>query len=138
MPGFLDGEELAAAYASLDVFVHTGADDTFGQCVQEAMASGVPVVAPAAGGPLDLVEPGATGLLFDPDDPADLRRRVGGLLADPALRAAYGQAARQRVLTRSWSAVCGQLVEHYTAALERRQSADAAVHGAGAPPAQAA
>jgi phosphatidylinositol alpha 1,6-mannosyltransferase len=142
MPGFLDGEELAAAYACLDVFVHTGADDTFGQCVQEAMASGVPVVAPAAGGPLDLVEPGVTGLLFDPDDPADLRRQVGGLVADPAVRDAYGQAARQQVLARSWSAVCGQLVDHYTAALEGRHLAAAASAalgpGAGIPPGEAA
>ena len=135
MPGFLDGDELAAAYASLDVFVHTGADDTFGQCVQEAMASGVSVVAPAAGGPLDLVEPGATGLLFDPDDPADLRRQVGALVGDPAVRAAYGRAARDRVLARSWSAVCGQLVGHYSAALENRSLGAAAALEPGAGPA---
>jgi phosphatidylinositol alpha 1,6-mannosyltransferase len=139
MPGFLDGEQLAAAYASLDVFVHTGADDTFGQCVQEAMASAVPVVAPAAGGPLDLVEPGATGLLFDPGDPADLRGRVGALLADPAARAAYGRAARERVLARSWPAVCAQLVGHYGAALQAHRAAGAtAVPGPGPSPAEAA
>ena len=69
----LRGAELATAFASLDVFVHTGDNETFCQTVQEAQASGVPVVAPAAGGPLDLVDPGRTGLLFDPSDLGSLR-----------------------------------------------------------------
>ena len=117
LPGFLSGQALSAAYASFDVFVHTGADDTFGQCVQEAMASGVPVVAPAVGGPLDLVQPGSTGLLFQPDDTEDLRRQVFELVANPAMRAQYGKNARDIVLTRSWASVCDELLGHYDTAL---------------------
>jgi phosphatidylinositol alpha 1,6-mannosyltransferase len=60
------GPQLSRVYASLDVFAHTGPYETFGQAVQEALASGVPVVAPAAGGPLDLVLPGRTGYLVEP------------------------------------------------------------------------
>ena len=107
------GEELAAIYASLDVFVHSGPYETFGQTLQEAAASGLPVVAPAAGGPLDLVRDGVTGFLVRPDDAAALTCAVGTLAADPALRVAQGQAGRQMVLGRTWPALCDELIGHY-------------------------
>jgi phosphatidylinositol alpha 1,6-mannosyltransferase len=118
--GRREGDDLARAYAAADLFVHTGTRETFGQTLQEAAASGLPVVAPAAGGPLDLVDHGRTGLLFDPSDPASLRECVERLVGDAAERAAIGEAARAAVATRSWSALTGQLLEHYTAARARR------------------
>ncbi len=111
--GFQDGHRLAEAYASLDVFVHTGPDETFGQAIQEAMASGVPVVAPAAGGPVDLVAPEETGLLFEPNDTAELRASVLRLVEDAELRARWGGAARATVEHRSWTAVGDELLRHY-------------------------
>ena len=111
--GFLDGTRLSKAYACLDVFVHTGADETYCQAVQEAMASGVPVVAPASGGPLDLVEPERTGLLFAPDSRAELRAAVARLVEDAALRARWGVQARAAVEHRTWNAVNDQLLTHY-------------------------
>jgi phosphatidylinositol alpha 1,6-mannosyltransferase len=111
------GEELAALYASLDVFVHAGAHDTFGQTLQEAAASGLPVVAPAAGGPLDLVGDGVTGFLVAPGDAGALAAAVARLAAGPALRAAQGRAARHMVLGRSWPARCDELIGHYRAVL---------------------
>jgi phosphatidylinositol alpha 1,6-mannosyltransferase len=131
-PGFLDGARLSEAYASLDVFVHTGADETFCQAVQEAMASGVPVVASAAGGPVDLVAPERTGLLFTPDSGEELRGCVVRLAADPELRAVWGAAGRAAVEHRSWTAVGDELLRHYRevreahGALEAADVADAA------------
>lgn len=112
------GEHLARIYASLDVFVHGGPHETFGQTLQEAAASGLPVVAPAAGGPLDLVQDGRTGFLVTPDDPAALAGAVARLAADPVLRAAQGHAGRQMVLGRSWPVMCDELIGHYQAVLE--------------------
>lgn len=116
--GQLTGAELAAAHASLDVFVHTGAHETFCQTVQEAMASGVPVVAPAAGGPIDLVQPGRTGHLFTPGDAGSLRAAVQSLTDHPGVRAEFGAAAREAVQGRTWTAIGDALLEHYTAVTE--------------------
>jgi phosphatidylinositol alpha 1,6-mannosyltransferase len=107
------GESLAQIYASLDVFVHSGPHDTFGHTLQEAAASGLPVVAPAAGGPLDLVRDGVTGFLAPPGDAAGLTSAVATLVSDPALRAEQGRAGRQMVLGRSWPALCDELIGHY-------------------------
>lgn len=116
--GILGGTDLARAFASLDVFVHTGSHETFCQTIQEAQASGVAVVAPAAGGPLDLVRPGWTGLLYDPADASSLRGAVLRLSGDEALRARLAANGVARVANRSWTHVIDELVaEHYAAAL---------------------
>jgi len=116
--GELRGAALAAAYASMDVFVHPGEHETFCQTVQEAMASGVPVIAPDAGGPRDLVAPCRTGLLLDVDGFENaLPAAVEHLLAE---RRRYGVAARRSVLARTWPVVCDELIGHYEAVLGRR------------------
>ncbi|MFD3500869.1 glycosyltransferase family 4 protein [Streptomyces sp. NPDC058676] len=120
------GDELARIFASLDLFVHTGPFETFCQTVQEAMASGVPVVAPAAGGPLDLVAHGRTGLLVPPSDPDAVRDAVWSLAADPGLRNAFGTAARATVEGRTWAAVGDQLIGHYDSVLAARKTVVAA------------
>lgn len=107
------GEDLAAAYAAFDVFVHTGSEETFGQTVQEAHASGLPVVAPRAGGPIDLVKHGLDGLLFPPSDDRALRAAVSLLVEDGAQRRRMGEAGRRAVLGRSWDVLCGELIGHY-------------------------
>jgi phosphatidylinositol alpha 1,6-mannosyltransferase len=124
--GFRTGRELSELVASLDVFVHTGADETFCQAVQEGLASGVPVVAPAAGGPLDLVRPGHNGLLFDPDDAADMRTAVAALAGDPLLRRLMSLNARRSVRGRSWDMICDQLLGHYTTLLGGTATSEAA------------
>lgn len=111
--GKLHGAELATAYASFDAFVHTGTEETFGQTVQEAHATGLPVIAPRAGGPIDLIDHGVDGYLFSPDDDEHLRYLVEQLAGDPDLRSRMGEAGRRRVLGRSWEAICTELVSHY-------------------------
>ncbi|MGW3318831.1 glycosyltransferase family 4 protein [Streptomyces fungicidicus] len=120
------GDDLARIFASLDVFVHTGPFETFCQTVQEAMAGGVPVVAPAVGGPLDLVAHGRTGLLVPPRDADAVRDAVWSLAADPGRRAAFGAAGRARVEGRTWAAVGDQLIGYYAEVLAGRRTAVAA------------
>ncbi|GAB4005863.1 glycosyltransferase family 4 protein [Nocardioides ultimimeridianus] len=111
--GLLHGEDLAAAYASLDVFVHTGRHETFCQSAQEALASGVPVVAPRSGGPIDVVADRVDGFLYTPGDRRTLHRLVTTLVADDALRARMGAAGLAKVQERTWHAVNEQLIGHY-------------------------
>jgi phosphatidylinositol alpha 1,6-mannosyltransferase len=122
--GRLDGERLATAYAVLDVFVHTGAHETFGQTLQEAMASRVPVVAPACGGPLDVVDHGRTGLLVPPGDPSALRAAVADLVvhgeASRQVRLVMGETARRVSLGRTWESVGDVLLDHYAATVAGR------------------
>lgn len=111
--GHLDGPALAAAMASFDLFVHPGESETFGQTLQEAHASGVPVIATGRGGPLDLVRMGIDGWLYRPGDLEDLRMRVADLAGDARKRRAFGEAGREAVQSRSWESVCDQLLEHF-------------------------
>lgn len=116
--GRLTGDELGRAFADLDVFVHTGTHETFCQAIQEALAAGLPVVAPAAGGPLDLVTHGVNGLLWRPDRPEDIRGLVEELVARPGLRATMGAVARHGVRSRTWEALGDELVAHYAAVVD--------------------
>ncbi|GAA2766050.1 glycosyltransferase family 1 protein [Streptomyces paradoxus] len=120
------GDDLARIFASFDVFAHTGPFETFCQTIQEAMAGGLPVIAPAAGGPLDLVAHGRTGLLVPPRDANAVRDAVRSLAADAGLRAAYGAAGRATVEGRTWAAVGDQLIGHYAKVLAGRRTAVAA------------
>lgn len=116
--GFLSGPELATAVASFDIAVHPGESETFCQTIQEAHASGVPVVAVGAGGPLDLVHNSVDGWLYRPGDLAEMRTRVADLAGDAAKRQAMGQAGRNSVSGKTWSVVCGELDAHYATAME--------------------
>lgn len=115
--GFLEGEPLARAVAGFDVFVHPGENETFCQTVQEALASGVPVVATGRGGPIDLVQSSRTGWLYRPGDLDDLRRRVVDLVGDDAKRRAFAAAARDSVAHRTWARLGDELLGHYRYAM---------------------
>jgi phosphatidylinositol alpha 1,6-mannosyltransferase len=114
------GAELAEIYASLDIFVHSGARETFGQTLQEAAASGLPVVAPAAGGPIDIVSDGVTGFLVPPGAAGPLADAVSRLAGDPVMRAAMGHAGREKVTGRTWPVLGDELIGHYAEILRHR------------------
>ncbi len=115
--GFLHGDELARWVASLDVFVHTGRAETFGQSIQEALACGVPVLAPRAGGPIDLVRHDRNGWLWPRERPEAIRPMVAALAADPSLRRRLAAAARPSVAGRSWQRLVEELEAHYLSVL---------------------
>ena len=101
--GELQGHALASVFAAADVFAFPSTTDTFGQVLLEAGASGLPVIAAAAGGAIDLVRHGATGLLVVPDDPDALARALLELAASDVLRRRLGTAGRVAALERTWN-----------------------------------
>ncbi len=114
--GWLAGTELARAYASADIFLFPSATDTFGQVILEAQASGLPVVAVAAGGPLSLIEHGVSGLLAEPR-PDALAEAVLELAATPLQRRRLAEVALAGVRGRTWESAMERLAEGYRATL---------------------
>jgi glycosyltransferase involved in cell wall biosynthesis/predicted metal-dependent phosphoesterase TrpH len=121
--GWLEGDALPRAYAGADLFLFASATDTFGQVLLEAQASGLPVVAVAAGGPCSIVEDGVTGLL-QPPDAAALAGAVTSLAAAPLLRERLAVAALGAVRERTWERALGRLAQGYERALADRTGAE--------------
>jgi phosphatidylinositol alpha 1,6-mannosyltransferase len=120
VPGILRGEQLAEAYANMDVFVFPSRTDTFGNVVLEAFASGVPAVVTNAGGPRFIVREGCTGFVARSD--ADFIARTAQLLRDTGLRTRMGHAARAQAAGESWDTVFDKVYDGYTAGIQARQS----------------
>jgi glycosyltransferase involved in cell wall biosynthesis len=120
--GVLRGEALADAYASMDLFLFPSRTDTFGNVVQEALASGVPALVSREGGPQFVIRPGETGLLADTAD--EFAHAIVQLASDPGRRAQMRAAARQQALGSTWSAVFDQVWQGYArAAMSYQQPA---------------
>lgn len=112
--GRLDGDELAQAYASADVFAFPSDTETLGLVVLEAMASGLAVVAADAGGVPDLVRSGEDGLLLPPVDTKRWVEAIGDLVEDRGRRVELGGRAREAVdTTWTWEAATADLRSHY-------------------------
>lgn len=114
--GYQSGTELGRYVASFDIFVHTGKHETFCQGIQEALASGVPVIGPDTGGPVDLIEHGVTGLLIDTADPHQLLQAVDTLRSHSSFDLMQ-IAARKSVEHRTWDYINEQLIAHYRDAI---------------------
>jgi spore coat protein SA len=86
------------AFAAADVLVQTSAwPEAFGMVLLEAMACAKPVIAPRQGGPLEVVEDGVTGFLFDPKRVDELVAALRALVTQPDLRERMGAAGRRRL-----------------------------------------
>jgi glycosyltransferase involved in cell wall biosynthesis/predicted metal-dependent phosphoesterase TrpH len=116
--GWLDGEDLARAYASADIFLFCSRTDTFGQVLIEAGASGLPCVAVNEGGPSSIVVDGETGRLCEPDA-GMLAAAIQQLADSPAWRAKLGSQGVAAARERTWQASMGQLAEGYDRVTER-------------------
>ncbi|MFQ5880874.1 MAG: GT4 family glycosyltransferase PelF [Candidatus Methylomirabilales bacterium] len=92
--------DLSRIYADLDCLALSSRNEGVPVCLLEAMTAGVPVVATAVGGVPDLVIPGVTGLLVQPEDPQDLAAAILNILRNPALARRMTVAARHRVYPR--------------------------------------
>lgn len=86
------------AYRALDISITASVNETYGMVTIEAMAAGLPVVASATGGTLEIVRDGNTGLLFPLRDEGAFVAAVERLLLAPELAQRLGQQARQEAL----------------------------------------
>lgn len=107
LPGVLRGDALAEAYANMDIFVFPSHTDTFGNVVLEALASGVPAVVTAGGGPKFIVRSGESGFVAESD--TAFLRCVVELAKDRTLARRMGLAARRQATEASWDAVWGEM-----------------------------
>lgn len=116
--GYLSGDDLAAAYASADVFAFPSTTETLGLVALESMASGVPVVGARAGGIPDVIADGENGFLFEPGDADELADNIMLLVNDPELRQRFAAAGRAETEKWGWRAATERLLEYYQHAQE--------------------
>lgn len=116
--GFMYGDQLAAAFASSDVFVFPSTTETLGLVLLEAMASGLPVVAARSGPTCEQIQHESTGFLFDPDEPDGFVAAVCRF-EDKGVRDAMSEAAYQESLGKGWKAAAEQALDYYRQTTER-------------------
>jgi phosphatidylinositol alpha 1,6-mannosyltransferase len=115
--GRLQGEDVANAYAAMDVFVHCGTEETFGQTIQEAHAAGLPVIAPTKGGQRHLIRDGVDGFLVDHARWGAFREKAWTLTQDDLLRHEFSRRARQAVAGKTWEKNNEALLRFYDSVL---------------------
>ncbi|MBO6585856.1 MAG: glycosyltransferase family 1 protein [Gracilimonas sp.] len=116
--GFLEGENLARAYASSDVFLFPSHTETFGNVTLEAMSSGLPCLVADATGSKSLVEHGVNGGLAEPENKVDFVKKLSIIVSDQSLRDKMRKASREKALEYEWDEINGQLVQNYKEALK--------------------
>lgn len=115
--GLLTGDDLAAAYASSDLFLFPSTTETLGMAMIEGLASGLPVVAARAGAAHEVLSEEETGLLYEPGSEGELVATVRRILDDDALRQSMSRGARAAAEERGWEASTAALRSYYKEAL---------------------
>lgn len=123
--GYLQGEDLAKAYASSDIFVFPSTTETFGNVILEAMASGLPVVAPSSGGIKENLVDRYNGLSCRPRSVKDMVLAIRELKKNQTLRHTLAAQARAYSLTKSWDEIFRGLINSYQEVIEKRTAAQA-------------
>jgi len=126
--GFLEGDALARAYASSDVFLFPSDTETFGNVTLEAMASGLPTVCARAVGSRDLVDEGTTGHLCPPGDTQAFVEATRHLIEEEARRRDMARAACERAQAFTWDTVLGRMHQYYNEVLSRRALTPSSLH----------
>lgn len=116
--GYLQGQDLAHAYASADLFVFPSANETFGCVILEALASGLPIIAPRSGGLVDHVVDGENGFLFEPDSLEEMTSIIRWLLTNPPYVQRLGWNARAYAETQGWESILDELLEEYASLID--------------------
>lgn len=120
--GFLHGEELAAAFASSDLFVFPSTTETLGLVLLEAMASGLPCLAADSGPTREQIQHGVNGFLYDPRDPLSLTKTVNAVWSDPMKLRQAGLGAINTARSLGWEAASEQIIGCYEAVIRLRSS----------------
>lgn len=126
LTGLLTGRDLAEAYASADVFAFPSVTETFGNVLLEAMASGLPVVAAAAGGVLEFVRHGRNSWLVQPNSADAMAEGVARLLDDVPMRRSLAEGGLATARSRGWDMVDDRLVEDYVRIVRQHAARSAA------------
>ena len=117
--GFLEGDDLARAYASSDVFLFPSDTETFGNVTLEAMASGLPAVCADAAGSRDLVDHEENGLLCEPGNVEAFTEATQRIILDTSLRTSMSRASHRRAQDFTWDAILSKMNRYYDEALGR-------------------
>jgi len=123
--GRLLGEALSECYASADGFVFASTTDTFGNVLLEAMASGLPVIAPDSGPTLDVAN-GGNAFVVPAHDALAMAGAMQRLAGDASLRVKLRLRGLETVRERDWARIWDLLFAEYAAVIASRSGRAAA------------